>query len=153
LGGFVGHFIKFLNWQRIQVGTDSHDWPRHCSLKKSHHSGFGDTSLNWKSQSSQKCRHFLTGAKLAIAEFRMTMKVSSNVDEFGLDCFGLSFYERQVHKLLPEYAPYVPPLSVKLGTDQFTTDPASSYPRRQSREKIAGLRTGINLRHGHQRWL
>ena len=75
------------------------------------------------------------------------MEVSSNFDEFGLDCFGLSFYERQVHKLLPEYAAYVAPLSVKVGTDQFTTDPASSYPRRQSCEKIAGLR------HRHQRWL
>jgi hypothetical protein len=58
----------------------------------------------------------------------MTMEVSSNFDEFGLDCFGLSFYERQVHELLPEIAAYVAPLSVKVGNGSIHYRPCLQLP-------------------------
>src|SRR5262249_46175819 len=67
------------------------------SYKKGPPTGFGVTCLNLKSQPAEKTSHFFGSPKLPVTELRMTMEVTPNFDQSGLDCLDPAFDEGPIH--------------------------------------------------------
>src|SRR5262245_3454173 len=83
----VQDFVEFLNWKSIHIRTDSQCRTANGSFENSYHASFGDTLVNLKPQPGQEASHSFSGAKFTIAEFRVAMEITANLDELGLDFF------------------------------------------------------------------
>src|SRR5262249_57860939 len=68
--GFVRNVVDFLNWKGVHVRSDGYCRSGTGPFKKGHHTGFGDTCLNLKSQPAEKTSHFFGSTKLAVSELR-----------------------------------------------------------------------------------